>query len=399
MKLYLNIFLIAVLCFHFSTCKRTEETTQEEDGTIKTVITDEWETEKRRGNGRGRGDTIVVMTNENENDNQNENDEPEVAEPRSISIKDKTSPLIRFLYADNTDYYYSADPQEQKTLENVFFKNDANLGQVVTKREDFPECFDLVPIFLLRDLASSIHALIVTFATIYWENTGVIGYGVLEKGKCGATIAVRQLAKPGYASSFIQTASDTERSKFLALGYVDYEPIFFGPTFYIWDTAAQFQPPQYPHTSKTSLLTRLYNEKETDYHYSVAQKEQATLGQASYQFNGNMGRVVTKQSDMSACSDFVAITRLSNAQFTSHVLIVTASDVNKWKNDGGWTDAGIIGYGVLEKGRCGATVAVRQLVRGDSNHYFQTSNDVEYNIYKKRGYADGVAPVFYIWDA
>jgi hypothetical protein len=404
MKLILNIFLIAVLCFYFSTSKRTEETTQEDDGTIKTVITDEWENEERRGNGRGRGrgDTIVVMTNDNENTvHQNTEVDSEVAETRLISIKDISSPLLRFHHASNTDYYYSANPKEQETLENVFYKNDANFGQVITKREDFPECFDLVPLTRSGAESALIHSLIATTVCTWWKHMGVIGYGVLEKGQCGATIAVRQLSKSNCSPCVLSTNSDTEHNNHIALGYTSGGPVEQNaPTFYIWDTAAQFEPSTNLLASKTALLTRFHNATKTDWHYSAAQKEQATLGQAGYTFDGDMGRVVMKQTDMSSCSDLVPITRLSNAQVAAHALIVTASDVAKWKNDG-WKVDGVIGYGVLEKGRCGATLAVRQLgvVWGDRKDYFQTSKDVEYNIWKKKTYVDGTAQVFYIWDA
>jgi hypothetical protein len=415
MKLYLNIFLTIVLFFPSSTCTRTEERTVDEDGTIKTVITDEeWETEERRynGQGRGRGDTIIVMTNDNENTDQDQHAEveSEIEEPPPTSIEHNSVPLNRLYSAQLTDYHYSVDPQEQTTLNNVGYKSVVNLGRVFTKREHFPECPDLVPITRLFIEACTSHVLIVTSTTVRtwmkgwgWTNPEILGYGVLEKGKCGATLAVRQLAISGDCSSSVHITSDTERSSFLPRGYTDYE--FVAPTFYIWDNTAKFEPPKRPYTRQTSLLTRLYNDKETDYHYSVAQKEQATLVQAGFQFDANMGRVVTKRSDMPDCPDLVSITRMNcdAPASTSHVLVVNAANVDQWKT-WGCKDDRVIGYGVSEKGQCGATLPVRLLgVSGDPNYNFQTTSDGEINYYKRPflvKYSDmSQAPIFYIWEA
>jgi hypothetical protein len=405
MKLCLNILLIAALFFHISTCKRTEERTVEEDGTIDTVITDEWqEVEERhfdgRGHGRGRGDTIVVMTNDNENDDHK--DETEVAATGPTSIKDKTVILNRLYSAQLSDYHYSVDPQEQTTLNNAGYKPDGSLGLIVTKREHFPDCPDLVPITRLGHDGYTAHALVVTSANVHlwmtswgWKNPEVIGYGVLEKGKCGATLAVRHLGgAPGYTS--YQTSSDAERSTLMTLGFADH----VAPIFYVWDSTENFIAPKLPHAHKTAVLTRLYKEQGTDFHYVNSEEAQATLGRLSYQFDGTMGRVVTKQTDMPECTDLVPITLLSHGTYTGHGLVVNAANVKQWINDWGWKDGGVIGYGVLTKGKCGANVAVRHLMNPVTN-FIHISNDAEYNLYKADlvKYGDHVAPVFYIWEA
>jgi hypothetical protein len=409
LKLILNIFLVAILSFRFSTCTRTEETTEEADGTIKTVITEEWEEETRKtygghdGRGHGHGDTIIIMTNDNEND---DHQQTQVEPDGPASIKHKTG-LLNRLYNDKlTDYHYSVDPQEQVTLNNAGYKPDGNLGRVITKREHFPGCPDLVPITRLSHDACTCHGLVVTSAhvrqwiTVWaWKDAGIIGYGVLEKGKCGATKAVRHLGRGSDCNHF-QTSSDTERSTFLTLGYIDH----VAPTFYIWDEIDSFTPE--PHSraieEKTTQLTRVYNEKKTDYHYSVDQEEQSVLGRDGYNYDGNMGRVVPKQSDFAECPHLVPINRLSHDVCTCHGLVVTAAHVRQWITVWAWKHAGIIGYGVLEKGQCGANVAVRHLSKVPECSHVQITNDAEYNQYKRTdstNYIDHVAPTFYVWDS
>jgi hypothetical protein len=394
MKLYLNIFLVVIVCFNFSFCKRTEETTREEDGTIKTVITEEWETEERRGHGRGRGrgDTIVIMTNDNENvDNQYDSEES-----RPNSVKPKTVQLNR-LYDGKTGYHFSTDQQEQSVLGKAGYKFDASLGSVVIKREDFPECEDLVPVTRVKHASlSPYHTLVVTSALVRWwtgggwnADTVVIGYAVLEKGKCGATAQVRQLIK----DSYIQTTNDDEYKNYKSAGFGDGG----APIFYVWGESDNFVTPQISQAikDKTAVLTRL--NKEIDYHYSVDQKEKSVLEKAGYKFDGTLGRIVVKQTDFPECGDLVPITRVKNLSQAIHVLVTSTSAVVQWWITGGWNgDTVVIGHAVSEKGKCGATVQVRHLIK---DSYIQISNNAEYGLYKTSGYGDGGAPVFYIWEA
>jgi hypothetical protein len=73
MKLILNIFLIAVFILPVSATKpkRTETQSVEDDGTVKTVVTEEW-TDQKEFKGRGRGD-IIVMTNDDNDQSEHSN--------------------------------------------------------------------------------------------------------------------------------------------------------------------------------------------------------------------------------------------------------------------------------------------------------------------------------------
>jgi hypothetical protein len=411
MQLGLIFLLVAVCSIHQSTCTRTEQQTVEDDGTVRTVITEEWETEERRGHGRGnggrgRGDTIIIMTNDD--DNQGSQVESDV-ESHHHGIKPKTVPVNR-LYNDKLadfDYVTTADEQDRLTRNGYTF--DGNIGRIVAKREDFPECADLMPITKAYS-SCGCHALAATAATMRylaggaWQDTGVIGYGVLDKGKCGATTRVRHIHKNNANCNLIlhfQTSIDAEYNSYKNLGYVDSS----AADFYLWEENDSFTPQPRPHSieDKTALLNRLYNDKLADFDYSIDRQQEDILTRASggYRFDGSLGRIVTKQSDLSDCSALVPLTRMYSA-CGCHALAASAASI-RYLEGGGWQNKGVIGFGVLENGKCGATVQVRHmhLVNANCNLilHFQTKSDAEYDYYKKLGYVDSVAPTFYIWEA
>jgi len=407
MELTLNIFLlVAFFCVTCSSTdpKRTETQTTEADGTIKTVITEEWEEEKTihkggRGHGRGRGhgDTIVIMTNDNDDVDNHHHDQHD-----SGSINERTAVLNRLYREKDTDYHYSVDPQEQTSLTNNGYKPDGSLGRIVPKLEDFLECTHLVPIVRISHDVMTSHGLVVTaavyeFINVYkWKDTGIIGYGVLEKGQCGANLAVRSMWKSADWSYFFQSTSDSEYKTYSTLGYSDYG----WPTFYIWGEGDNFSPQPRPAVieDKTALLTRMYSDKQTDFTYVTSQQEQDILAKEGYKFDANMGYVAKTQSAFTECT-LVPIVRISHDVMTSHGLVVTAI-VNEFINTYKWKDTGIIGYGVLQKGQCGANLAVRNMWKSaDWSYFFQTISDPEYKLFSTMGYSNYGWPVFYIWEA
>jgi hypothetical protein len=395
MKLILNIFLVAFFCFHFSSGKRTEETTQEEDGTIKTVITEEWETEERRGGrsqGRGRGDTIVVMTNDNGNAGHQQSD---LAETRPTSVKCEEG-LLNRLFDGKFDYHYSVDQKEQSVLGKSGYKFDASLGRIVINRECFPECQHLVPIIRLTHDPTTTHGLITpSGAAEKWilegqkpQSAEVIGYGVLEKGACGANLAVRHLANKEVQ---IQTSSDAEYNSLKSNGFVTTSKT--APTFYVWGSSDQLTPPvRSPVENKTSVLTRMW--KGSVYSYSIDAQEQEILDKAGHKYDGIVGRIVVKKEDMPDCPNLVPITRINYPSINQ--LVADAAVVKQFTVGGVYKIKGVIGYGVLTKGKCGATVPVRH-VSGPARH-LQITNAAEYAIYKANGWVDQTL-TFYIWEA
>jgi hypothetical protein len=409
MKLGLNIFLIVAFFCVPCLSTRTETQTVEDDGTVKTVITDEWAEERtvhHDGRGRGHGDTIIIMTNDNENQVDQIETKSEVT-----TIEQKTIPVNR-LYNDKlADYQYSFDPQEQTTLTQSGFKFDKDIGRIVAKREDFPECTDLVPIYKMSHDTCFCHGLVVHSGNVRqweswgWKNSGVVGYGVLENGKCGASLHVRHMAINNADCKLvlhIQTTSDTEYNTLPKLGYA----VSVAPNFYIWDSNDNFAPPPRLANSvekKTVQLNRLYNNPQTDYDYSIDREAEAILAQGGrgYNFDKTMGRIVAKREDFPECRDLVPITVMIHDTCTCHGLVVNAGNVRQWE---GWTwkDTGVvIGYGVLDKGKCGATAQVRHIGANNADCklvlHFQTTSDTEYANYLKLGYAASVAPDFYIW--
>jgi hypothetical protein len=413
MKLYLNTFLVVFICFNFFSGKRTEEIIQEEDGTTETVIAEEWGTETHRGHWRGRGDIIVVMTNDN--DNQDAQVESGV-ESNPKGIKEKTVPVIR-LYNDkikNVDY--TIDQNEQGKNGFTF---DAPVGRIVLKREDFPECADLVPI-TYGYAPCGTHGLVAAAAPMrylqgagaYWLDGGIIGYGVLEAGKCGANTHVRSLwannVGPSGCAIHFQTSADIEFDTKKKQGYGGSAVI----NFYLWEENDSFIPQPRPHSidDKTVLLNRIYNPKLSDFDYTTDRQQEVILTRASsgYRFEGTLGRVVTKQSDLADCSGLVSLTKMYLPADECHVLAATASSVSSLEK-GGWKNMGVIGFGVLENGKCGASVKVRHVYTNtagdamtkkyDLKMHIQTKSDAEYLNCKRVYYVDGAAPTFYIWEA
>jgi hypothetical protein len=411
MKLYLNIILIA---FFSIPClgTRTETQTVEEDGTVKTVVTDEWTEERTFGRGHGRGhgsgDTIVVMTNDNDNV------EPQTSKgtsngQNSCDVTSKTVPMKRFFKGPDS-YSYSSDQQKETALTNSGYTVDGAMGRVVAQRSNFPECRDLFPIIGVTSpgdrryniLTASVGAAITFTRVFSWSETGVIGYAVQEKGKCGATVPVRALHKNlnGLIQYLQITDADGEIDDYKNLGYVlpGYQE------FYVWDENAHFCPQPRPIEKKTALLTRLYNSQLTDFDYTTSPKVEEILTKPSggYRFDGSLGRVVIKPSDLPECKDLVPIIKLFMSSYTDHVLLVDQADVDNWVKSG-WTNAGVIGYGVLEKDICGATVEVRHafLHNADPNLklFFVTSVLSQYENVKTYGFADMGTKNFYIWEA
>jgi len=299
-----------------------------------------------------------------------------------------------------SDYYYSTDEQEQNRLTQDDYKFDGSMGRVVAKRESFPGCTDLVPITRISQAELSAHALFVTAiffndrTTKYgWKNDGIIGYGVLDNGRCGATVRVRNLYK---GNMRFQTSNDAEFQQFKTSGFLDWDV----PEFFIWDKNANPAPATRRSSidAPTALLTRTYNDAQTDFYYSIDRQTPVTLGQNIYQFDGIMGRVIAKLSDFPDCTDLVPITRLYHPVSTCHALIVTSADVRDMVVNNGWKDdGGVIGYGVLQKDKCGATVPVRNLNLNDWR--FQTTSEGEYKAYKYLSFTDWTRASFYIWEA
>jgi hypothetical protein len=413
MKLYLNIILIA---FFSIPCLGTQTKTEtvEEDGTIKTVITDEW-TEERpvRGRGHGRGDTIVVMTNDDDNV------EPQTSEGTSkgqdsCGTTSKTVPLKRFFNGGNL-YSYSTDQQKETTLTNAGYKFDSSMGRVVPQRSDFPECHDLVPIAgMTMTYGNAGHNILLTNAGqgyLYgynsaWSETGVIGYAVPEKGKCGATIPVRHVFKATGATEWLQiTDADGEIEAYKNMDYIDtkYEDTSVIQDFYVWDENAHFCPQPRPIEKKTALVTRLFNSILTDVEYVTSSKMEDLLTKPSvgYRFDGSLGRVVLKPSDLPECKDLVAIIKMFHSTNKDHALLVDQAMADSWVK-AGWTNVGVIGYGVLEKDKCGATVEIRHTflqTATPSRNLFYGSILSQYKSMTRHGTPDGGTKNFYIWEA
>jgi hypothetical protein len=247
---------------------------------------------------------------------------------------------------------------------------------------------------------TSTHGLIVPSAlTENWiaigrksQSQDIIGYCVLEKGVCGANLAIRHLANKEVQ---VQTSSDAEYNNFKIDGFSSI-PQKTAPTFYLWGESDQLTAPQHsPVENKTTVLTRSW--KLTAYHYATNQQEREVHDKASYEYDGTMGRIVAKKSDMPDCPDLAPITRLVHPHMM-HWLTVDAAFVSKMTTtENGLLDMGIIGYGVSTKGKCGATVPVRHMYFKATT--LQVTNAAEYAIYKEYGGGDYAAPTFYIWEA
>jgi len=341
-------------------------------------------------------------------DNQ---DPPMVTKPKECSNAPhgKTVSLNR-LFSNRPnlpDYQYSIDQQEQKTLQQSGYKNDGSLGHVVADPKDFPECTELVPIVRMRNDQNNCHGLLVTAAEVrLWEttfsyrNTGIVGYAVLGSGKCGATVRVRHIHNGGGNNKLglhLQTSSETEYGACKKLGYVDNG----SSDFYIWASTACANPSE----SITVPLNRLFNDngKLADFQYSIDQQEQDTLQKSGYKSDGSLGRVVANPKDLAECAELVPIVRMRHDQNNCHGLLVTAAEVRLWETTFSYRNTGIVGYGVLDKDKCGATVRVRHIHNGGGNTklglHLQISSDSEYNKRKQMGYVDNGSSDFYIWEA
>jgi hypothetical protein len=325
------------------------------------------------------------MTNENENADQQHHEtevESEAEETRPTSTKCKAAGQLNRL---------------SKILGKSGYKFDASLGRIVINRECFPECHHLVPITRLTRDPTTTHGLIAPSGLAEkWTAEGrkaqsaeIIGYCVLEKGACGANLAVRHLSNNEVQ---VQTSNDSEYNSFKSNGFVTTAKT--APTFYVWGSSDQLTPPaRSPVEDKTSVLTRLW--KLNLYRYSIDPQEQEILDKAWYKYDGIMGRIVTNKADMPDCPDLVPITRINHR--TIHFISADAAFVSRNSNaGGGWENAGVIGYGVLTKGKCGATVPVRHVA---DLPQFQVTNDAEHAIYKQYGWIDHSVPIFYIWEA
>jgi hypothetical protein len=407
MKLYLNIILIA---FFSIPCwaTRTETQTVEEDGTVKTVITDEWTEERHvRGRGRGQGDTIVVMTSDNDNEEHQTSEGTSDGQQSCNNITSRTVPLKR-LFNGVDSYTYSIDQQDETTLTKAGYKLEETMGRVVAQQSDFPDCHDLVPItrVTLPIPSGGFNIMMLNAPSAFyiriggWPEAGGMGYAVMEKGKCGATIPVRQLRS---SKSFLQiTDADGESDAYKSLGYAIIPNIALD--FYVWDEKADFCPQPRPIEKKTALLTRLFNTILSDFEYvtNPKVKEILTKPTGGYRFDGNLGRVVIKPSDLPECKDLVPIIKMFHSSSTNHVLLVDQAIADSWVKEG-WTNAGVIGYGVLEKGKCDATAEVRYWSVQQANvnwllHY-QTAVLSQYEILKNLyGCNDGGTKNFYIWE-
>jgi hypothetical protein len=403
MKLYVNIILIA---FSIIPCwaTRTETQTVEDDGTVKTIITDEWTEERTFGRGHGRGDNIVIMTNDNDN-GEDQTSEGTSNGQDSCNISSKTVPVTRFF--NGKSYTYSIDKQKETTLANSGYKKDGPMGRIVAQRSDFPDCHDLVPITQVTHSREGYNMLLANTGRVYsfeistWPETAVIGYGVLEKGKCGATVPARQINK---ANTEFLHITDAE-GEFDAYKSMGYEPQVDGAQyFYVWGENVHFCPLSRPIEKKTALLNRLYNTKLSDFEFTTNPKVEEILTKpgSGFRFDGTLGRVVINPSDLPESKDLVPITKLFRSSSTDHVLLVDQATTDAWVK-AGWTNAGVIGYGVLEKDKCGATREVRHAFM-DIPYYkamlrYQTTILSQYEPLVNNNFVDGGTKKFYIWEA
>jgi len=154
-------------------------------------------------------------------------------------------------------------------------------------------------------------------------------------------------------------------------------------------------------TSKYAILNRMYSAKQTDYLYTIDRYEEKLIagGCHGYKTDQTMGRIMQLPEDDPDCRAAVPIYKLTHVVHSTHALVVGLNTVRMYQG-WTWTLEGIIGYGVLQYGQCGATVPVRSLLMPHDDYsqgkHLQTTNKTELSL---PGTVEGSAPTFYIWKA
>jgi len=154
-------------------------------------------------------------------------------------------------------------------------------------------------------------------------------------------------------------------------------------------------------TSNYAILNRMYSAKQTDYLYTIDRYEEKLIagGCHGYKTDQTMGRIMQLPEDDPDCRAAVPIYKLTHVVHSTHALVVGLNTVRMYQG-WTWTLEGIIGYGVLQYGQCGATVPVRSLLMPHDDYsqgkHLQTTNQTELSL---PGTVEGSAPTFYIWKA
>jgi len=315
----------------------------------------------------------------------------------------------RLFSADKADYIYSTDRYLDDLLKVATYKDVTTIGGMPLVKEDMPGCSSLTPIYGLTNEDCSLHVLLTSVDAVHqwtsnlgFTNEGIFGYAVLKQGDCGATQHVRLLHSPLQAdcskNTYLQATNDTEYSDFQQKkGYAVDQTYSPSGDFYIW-----------PAPIELPSLIRVYSADRADFIYTVDKYQVQLLGEVGYKVDGGLGRLPMMKEDMPNCASLTPIYLITNVPCSLHALVTSMDAVHQWVSQLGWTEEGILGFGVLKQGDCGATRHV-QLVHTtplnsdcSKNTYFQTSNATEYSSYQGKGYA--VDPTyspqgdFYIWE-
>jgi len=164
-------------------------------------------------------------------------------------------------------------------------------------------------------------------------------------------------------------------------------------------------------TKQLTTLNRLFSPKAIDHMFTVDRLEEQIASDAGYVQDAVLGKIALRYKDLPGCPFLTPIYKLSQPISTNHLLMVTMDSVNAFianPNSSHWQFEGIIGYGVLHQGECGATAKVRHYEfvneeRQDSstNVHMMVTNDTEATELSTRlimKMTRSPLSAFYIWE-